>query len=130
METLNGKQLAELIETQPEEYGLFQRECFGHTSIDICRILGDDEWKTAVPKETTKQETPYRSGDIWMDTTYDIIYLYVGKHPDGKNDVVINLGGDTNAAGMAQIGIINSGGDGRIFFDLCVYTPTSKVRNQ
>ncbi len=56
---------------------------------------------------------PYYSGEVWRDTWYSTMYLYVGKTPDGK-DVSIVLGGDTFEQGQVKHQVINSEG---VFFD-------------
>src|SRR3989339_871684 len=60
----------------------------------------------------------YKSGEIWKDSTLDVIYLYIGKDSKGK-DVVMDLGGRYSYTGLIERCIVNSlkEHDGNIYFD-------------
>ena len=120
--TLSGKALAAFLNVTSVDYKSFPDINFGHESLDVKELLHREEL-TGIPEDAILvTEGPYLSGQIWMDTFYDIVYLYVGKLPNGK-DAVINLGGNTGSCGNAEFGVINSGKDARIFFHTLIFSP-------
>jgi hypothetical protein len=48
----------------------------------------------------------YKSGDVLIDDRFEIGYLYIGKSSEDE-DVVLNLGGDTDKKGEIQRGSVN-----------------------
>jgi hypothetical protein len=115
---ITGKDLADVIGVDPRQYESFSlpktsgeqtylepKELFTEkrtiTIPTVIKRVGDGKWK---------------SGEIWMDTFYEVMYLYIGKTYEGK-DLALQLGGDALCRGQLEIGVINSGREDRIFFD-------------
>jgi hypothetical protein len=79
-------------------------EC--HGMITVMEVLTKNEIKE-FPEGTAKvNEGEYKSGEVWIDKSYDIAYLYIGQSPKGR-DVVLNLGGDTSNQGNIEAGCID-----------------------
>jgi len=118
---ISGKDLAKLIRINPRQYDKFSLPRFGggHSYLEPREIFSDGKVITNFPVGVERvSRGKYKSGDVWMDTFYDVMSLYIGKTHEGK-DLVIRLGGDTPNAGQLEQGVINSeeDEDGRIFFD-------------
>ncbi len=119
--TISGKELFELMGIDPNIYREFQLPKTGHCRLEVYELL-NKEFDNFPPAVRVVSKGDYLSGEVWMDTFYEIFYLYVGKNKDVK-DVVVELGGDTIYAGEIRCGIINSGDDDRIFFDKRIFSP-------
>jgi hypothetical protein len=114
---ISGRDLAKLMGVDPKQYQQFSVHRFGHSALDPKDIFGDGKIVTNFPEGVKRvARGKYKSGEVWMDTGYEVIYLYIGRTLKGK-DVVMELGGDTPYAGTLEQGLINSGGKCRIFFD-------------
>lgn len=126
METNNmtGAEFLSLLGVTAIDYKDFPGVTLGHDSIDLHDYFSQAKAVIPVPKGVERvAEGRFNSGEIWMDTSYDVVYLYIGKLPEGQ-DVVLNMGGDTGCTGCFEVGIINDeNDDSKIFFDVIIYTP-------
>ena len=117
---ISGKDLISLLEVNPQDYTpLYPNRGFPnycpcmdvgiggcHGMFTVMDFLGIKEIR-GFPKGTKKVKNgKYKSGEVWIDTSYGVAYLYVGQLPKNK-DVVINLGGDTRGMGDVEICNIN-----------------------
>ena len=119
--TISGKDLCTLLGVRPGDYtSLYPNraesnycpcidlaiggEC--HGMLTVMQVLTKNEIKE-FPEGTAKvDDREYRSGEVWIDKSYDIAYLYIGQSPKGR-DVVLNLGGDTSNKGNIEVGHID-----------------------
>ncbi|MBT3297612.1 hypothetical protein HN385_01705 [archaeon] len=115
---ISGIDLVQLMDVEVSTYDSIKIPKYAEHAFLYPRNLFVDSYEiTNFPERVMKViEGEYKTGEIWKDTYYDVIYLYVGKFNEEK-DVVINLGGDTGRMGCLEQGVINSGDEGRIFFD-------------
>ena len=114
-----ASRLAEIMGVDPKKYDKFSVPRFGHTALDPRELFRGDKTIENFPEGIKSvKKGKYKSGEVWMDNFYEVIYLYIGKTPEGR-DVVMDLGGDSPYAGRIEQGVINGrrDKDGRIFFD-------------
>lgn len=112
---ISGNDLAALIGVTYETYDSLRLPRFGHTFVDPRTVLSEDYRIEGLPNFKSVTGGKYNSGEVWADSFYGVIYLYVGKTLDGK-DVTLQIGGDSINAGQLEQGIINAGGQNRVFF--------------
>ena len=114
---ISGESLATLMGVDAETYRTANIPRFGHSFLHPSEILTEAKVVEGFPEGVQRAtDGKYKSGEVWMDTFYEVMYLYIGKTPEGK-DLAIELGGDTPYAGRLEQGVVNSGDEGRIFFD-------------
>ncbi len=127
---VSGKELEEMIGINPEDYvGLYsglgeknycpckdikiEGRCKG--MITVMEAFKQEEIEGVPLKIKAVREGKYRTGDIYVDNMFDLVYLYLGKSPRGR-DVALNLGGGI------EIGNINKNRTrGKLRFDRKVF---------
>ena len=112
---LSGKDLAALMDVDPEMYRSFPR--VGPYRIHPLDLLTEAKVVKGFPEGVQRVTGGrYKSGEIWLDFHHEIVYLYIGKTSE-ENDLVLQLGGYYSYEGILDQGIVNSGDAGKIFFD-------------
>ena len=118
---VDDKNIARLIGVSSIKYKeSFILEDYGLNIIATDALRKTKQFYRKLPEklEVVKQGD-YKSGDIWLDKSYYICYLYIGKNEEGK-DLTINLGGDTTRLGRLEESIIGHE-DSKIKFDEKIY---------
>jgi hypothetical protein len=137
--TISGKDLGKLLGVKPRDYNALypnRKSISNNPSYCPCLDLGiggDCHGMITVmnaltrnkinefPEDTEKiSEGEYKSGEVWIDKSYDIAYFYIGKTSVGR-DVALNLGGDTYNKGNIEIGYVNKGNRARLNFDRKIF---------
>lgn len=113
---ITGQNLVDKLGINLSSYTTIPQE--GHGLYQPKQLL-NSEVKFTIDKEDfdklVRSEGPYKTGSIWRDRFYEVVYFILGQIEN--NHYVLNLGGDTGAAGSLEKGEINSKDDSRIFCD-------------
>ena len=134
---INGKNLAKFLKVDAKDYRKLypNRKRLGYCAYK--ELLGDAkhcqgmitvmealdkkmEYELPSSAHTISAYKKYKSGEVWLDETLRIAYLYIGKDAVDK-DIVLNLGGETSETGKVIIGKINERYGKDIFFDKRVF---------
>jgi hypothetical protein len=141
---LNGSELADLIGIEPEKYNNFENPITEYNILNPKEIF-EDTRIMKIPSnviETFKpvNEKYFKTGNIYWDGIYELMYLYLGKFNSSKyklKDLVIGLGGRDelykgnfekgleNKKGVFLEGIINKK---NIFFEKEIYSPYKNIK--
>lgn len=134
---INGKNLAKILKVNPKDYKeLYPNrkeagycpcmDLFSHTEycngmLTVIEAF-NRKHKYEIPDSirTISSARNYKSGEVWIDKTLKIAYLYIGKNKEDK-DVVLNLGGETSNAGKIMTGRVNKKHEEDIFFEKRVF---------
>ncbi len=133
----NGKTLANVLRVHPKDYKVLYpnikepgycpcMDLTGRTKYCNGMITVMDALKRSKKYElpdslrTVSAVKKFKSGEVWIDETLRIAYLYIGKQNQDK-DVVLNLGGETEKKGEIQVGKVNEKYAEEIFFDKKVF---------
>ena len=88
---ISGKDLASLMRIDANSYRDANIHRFGHSFLHPCELLTGEEVFDFPERVQRVTDSRYKSGEIWLDIIYEVMYLYVGKTPEG-NDVAIRFG--------------------------------------
>ena len=105
MVPIDAPQLEALLGHSLDEYSSVYLGDRGHGTIhplNLLQIVLERGVRAELSPIQPVRDGPYKSGDIWVGP-YGMIWFYFGKTPDGKKDILINLGGDTLDAGSVQL---------------------------